>query len=260
MKIKIDHRETDLIHSCKNFLTNSLLYQGIEIDIINLPVGDIILCNSDGDEKIIIERKSISDLAASIKDGRYEEQSYRLNGISHANHNIVYLIEGDLNKESSFKGRIDKSVLYSAIFSLNYYKGFSVLRTQNLNETANLVCHMAYKLKKGISENKQSYYQDGVIVQTEEKDYCSVVKKVKKENITSNNIGEIMLCQIPGVSSTIATIIMKEFKCLPSLVMKLKDDNNCLKDISYCNAKGQIRKVSKTAIENIKNFLTVSIE
>lgn len=259
MKIKIDHRETDLIYSCKNFLENTLIYQGIELEIVNLPIGDVILCGDNGDEQIIIERKSLSDLAASIKDGRYEEQSYRLTGTPHANHNIFYVIEGDLNKVSSFKGRIDKQVLYSAIFSLNYYKGFSVLRTQSIEETANLVCHMIYKLKKGESDNKQPYYQDGSASSsaTEEKDYCNVVKKVKKENITSNNIGEIMLCQIPGVSSTIAMTVMKEFKSLPHLVMKLKEDNNCLKDISYCNAKGQTRKVSKSAIENIKNFLTV---
>ena len=42
-------------------------------------------------------------MLSSIKDGRYEEQSYRLNGLSHHNHNIVYLIEGDVNKVNRFK-------------------------------------------------------------------------------------------------------------------------------------------------------------
>ena len=44
---------------------------------------------------LIIERKSLNDLASSIKDGRYAEQSFRLSNIEHHNHNIVYLIEGD---------------------------------------------------------------------------------------------------------------------------------------------------------------------
>ena len=108
MKLKIDHREQDLIESCKIFLQNKESYQGIEIDVVSLPIGDVILCDDNGIEKVIIERKSISDLASSIKDGRYEEQSYRLNGIPHENHNIMYIIEGDLNKISSFKSRIDK--------------------------------------------------------------------------------------------------------------------------------------------------------
>jgi ERCC4-type nuclease len=269
MKLKIDHREQDLIASCKNFLLGRESYQGIELEISNLPIGDVILCDANGVEKVIIERKSIADLAASIKDGRYEEQSYRLNGLSHANHNIMYIIEGDLNKVSSFKSRIDKSVLYSAIFSLNYYKGFSVLRTNNLDETASLVCHMIYKLKKGLSENKRPYYQDLTSVseeqnlsqeqslsqEQEEKEYCNVVKRVKKENITSNNIGEIMLCQIPGVSSTTAMEIMKQFNSLPALVLSLKENPDCMKGISYTNAKGQTGKINKTAIETIKLFL-----
>ena len=103
MKIKIDHREHDLIQSCKYFLGIGPAYQGIELEICNLPIGDIILCDDTGIEKVIIERKSLSDLASSIKDGRYEEQSYRLNGISHPNHNIMYIIEGEMNKVNSFK-------------------------------------------------------------------------------------------------------------------------------------------------------------
>ena len=64
-----------------------------------------------------------------------------------------------------------------------------------------------------------------------------------------------MLCQIPGISSTTAIEIMKQFKSLPALVMALKENPDCMKGISYCNAKGQNRKINKTAIETIKNFL-----
>ena len=81
-------------------------------------------------------------MIASIKDGRYEEQSYRLNGLSHHNHNIVYLVEGDVNRANRFKGdnHIEKLTMYSAMFSLNYYKGFSVFRSFSLEESANIIC------------------------------------------------------------------------------------------------------------------------
>ena len=39
---------------------------------------------------LIIERKSLADLESSIKDGRYENQSYRLDGLPVINHNIYY--------------------------------------------------------------------------------------------------------------------------------------------------------------------------
>jgi len=128
-----------------------------------LPIGDIII-NDDTEDKLIIERKSVADLLSSIKDGRYEEQSYRLNGLSHHNHNIIYLIEGDVNKPNRFKSDVqtEKLTAYSAMFSLNYYKGFSVFRSFSMEETANIVCNMAYKLEKDSAKGKTPYYQNKV--------------------------------------------------------------------------------------------------
>ena len=294
MIIKIDSRERELINLCKYYLEISPLYKNIQIVTENLPIGDIIICDDKQEERIVIERKSIRDLSASIKDGRYEEQSYRLNGLHHQNHNIIYLIEGDLNGKNSFKDRIDKITIYSAMFSLNHYKGFSVLRTFTQDETSLVICNMAYKMHKCDLENKKAYYQssnsltnknetseneeteentilsnleksesslslmeeNNEITTTDDKDYCSVVKKVKKENITPNNIGEIMLCQIPGISSTTAIAILKEFNTLPKLLEKIKeDDGECLSNITYVNTKNQTRQINKTVVQNIKKFL-----
>ena len=53
---------------------------------------------------LIIERKSLSDLIASIKDGRYNEQSYRLIHSSGLyRHHIVYLIEGGFAQHNQVK-------------------------------------------------------------------------------------------------------------------------------------------------------------
>jgi ERCC4-type nuclease len=275
MIIKIDNREHELLRLCKHFIETGPIYKGLEIVVEALPLGDIILCK-DGIERIIIERKGLGDLSSSIKDGRYEEQSYRLNGLPLHNHNIMYLIEGDLTKTyafSSFKDRLDKTTLYSAMFSLNYYKGFSVLRSMNTEESALMICNMAYKLNK--SSDKQGFYSNinpnafslvnedtkthvtsENLEQPEKEDsYCNVIKKVKKENITPENIGEIMLCQIPGISSTSAIAVMKEFKTIQNLVAKINESETCLKDISYTNAKGQSRRINKTVIANIIKFL-----
>ena len=91
MIIKIDTRETALLHQILNQTTTIPVFKNIQIKSETLPIGDIII-SDETEDKIIIERKSVSDLLSSIKDGRYEEQSYRLNGLQHHNHNIVYLI------------------------------------------------------------------------------------------------------------------------------------------------------------------------
>ena len=277
MIVKIDTRERDLIKKCQDLLVAVPAFKDLKIEVCTLPLGDIIISIDGQIDNIIVERKSLSDLASSIKDGRYEEQSYRLNGLPHHNHNIVYLIEGDLAKFNSFKERIDKQTLYSAMFSINYYKGFSLMRSTSMDETAFIVCNMAYKIGKDI--NKAPYFsdisktlsintitvnpdlesgpleQETVQQQSQSKDYCSVIKKVKKDNITEENIGEIMLCQIPGISSVTALTIMEKYKYLPNLVKCIQDDPECLNGISTTDSNGKSRKISKTTIATIVKYL-----
>jgi len=296
MIIQIDNREKDLIKLCQFVLqSENEKYKDINLIIKPLSIGDILLISND-DEKIIIERKTIVDLSSSIKDGRYDEQSYRLNGSPIHNHNIIYLIEGNFcTFPKIFKNKnIDKMMLYSAMFSLNYYKGFSVLNTNDINETAIMICNMAHKLynselkgripfytnhtssssssssslsssslsssssssSSSLSSSSSSTTSNNTIEEhNEEKDYCSVVKKVKKDNITKENIGEIMLCQIPGISSITAIALMKKFGDLPNLISSIKEDENVLNNISYTNQKGIERKINKSALSNIIKYL-----
>jgi ERCC4-type nuclease len=276
MIIKIDTREQELFKKCEATISAVPKFKDIQLISENLPLGDIII-NDGTDDCLIIERKTLTDLGASIKDGRYEEQSYRLNGIQHHNHNIIYLIEGDMYRFNTFKERIDKQTLYSAMFSINYFKGFSVMRSNTIDETAMICCNMTYKLVGGLKAGKVGYYNNkknealpNSLLQNEEtienlendknggeKDYCSVVKKVKKDNITPDNISEIMLCQIPGISSASALAIFKEFKTLSNLITCLKENSSCLNNITTTDTNGKNRKISKTAIANIIKFLLV---
>jgi ERCC4-type nuclease len=259
LKLKIDVRETDLFACCKMILDRNVLKDSVELTSVPLPIGDIIISDATTDEdKVIVERKTLVDLAASIKDGRYVEQSYRLNGLNHPNHNIIYLVEGDLTKLSIFKSKIDKQTLYSSMFSINYYKGFSLMRSNTLEESATILCNMAFKLIK--SEDKQPYYkqqQHPVTPQPgdEVDEYCSVVKRVKKENVTKENISNIMLCQIPGISDVTATAVFKKFNTLSDLIVAIRADPTCLNDIKSIMTNGKSRKISKTCIKNIIDFL-----
>jgi ERCC4-type nuclease len=136
------------------------------------------------------------------------------------------------------------------------------LRTVSIEETANVLCNMAYKIEKSESDGKKAFYslrEKNVEEVVKEDNYSSVVKKVKKENITPENIGEIMLSQIPGISSVTASEIMSKFKSFPNLITALKEDESCLENFSYTNAKGQTRKMNKTILTNLKKFLKSDI-
>jgi ERCC4-type nuclease len=266
MLIKIDVREQNLIIECNNLLDK---YENITIEIVTLDIGDIILYDDDGKEIMIIERKTLNDLASSIKDGRYKEQGYRLSNCSLHNHNIFYLIEGNLssynNKFSNNRfNRIDKKTLLSAFVSITYFKGFSLYRTNNLTETAEWILSYANKIQK--DKNQKCYYNNNnnneknnennnennndIIPET----YVNVCSRVKKNNITLDNIGAIMLSQIPGVSTNVAEKIMQEYKTIGNLIEHLKENQEILNTIKI-GKDDKLRKISKTTVININKFL-----
>lgn len=314
MLVTIDYREKELIDLCQLKLleTETEMEEEvkgekkgkegkIKIKVENLKLGDIIISHDDGggNELLLFERKSLNDLASSIKDGRYVEQSFRLDGYeSVPNHNIVYIIEGDLSKwkenaKYGCKSRVNKKTLLSSMCSMLYYKGFSVIRTMNMTETCELILNWADKLQreKGAKKPYHSFNSSGNgssggaakmekqepekesqqleqleqfeqlqqaqhVVVRESQHYCDVfkIKKEKNGNITPGNIGEIMLCTIPGISSKTAIVIMKEFKTINGLIKSLEKDAHCLNNI-YMETNDKKRKISSQCIENIRNYL-----
>lgn len=267
MKLILDIREHSLIECCKKFLQiNSNIKT--ELETKQLDLGDAIL-HSDKDI-LCIERKTIQDLLASIKDGRYEEQSHRLaNAGGVPTHNVIYIIEGFLSSVSPS----EKKIVYSTMTSLNVFKGFSVFRTSSVNETAELLLLMTDKVARNLEKGRVPFYkinheikESSESMPTENIDcvvsnpsvapptsYANFVKKTKKENLTPQNMAEIILCQIPGISAKTAAAIMTkcENKSLRHLLKLLEENPAYLDDILLENG----RKISKTCVKNIFEFL-----
>ena len=302
MKVIIDERETALYDKCYSIVHTEGNVTNIQLIKKVIPLGDILFTTDEDKPVNIIERKSLPDLLASIKDGRYEEQSHRL---LHASgfppHNIVYLIEGST---SLLRSNLEKRIVYSSITSLNFFKGFSVLRTNGLQETAELIVWMADKIERDFLKGKIPSYlrqqiaytnapvQGQVQVQGQGQvegepvnepvedstpgfiqsnyiippppNYSHFVKKVKKDNITPQNIGEIMLSQIPGISSITAIAIMKPYATFSEFLVELQTNPDCLKNI-MCESGGKgfgntsspvkTRKISKAVVESIKSYI-----
>jgi ERCC4-type nuclease len=267
MKIIVDEREASLY---------ALLIQQPrddkkpKIEKRVLPLGDILFTSDD--ESIthqVIERKSVADLLSSVKDGRYAEQSYRLGNCFPNRHNILYLIEGPVRDH-------DKKLVFACMASLNYFKGFSITRTVSLAETAQYIEITADKIAREL-EKGTSISGTGVIsvstahtsttvtpsdntpiveVQqaTSTFDYCSVVKVAKKANITRDNIGQLMLMQIPGISSTISGEIMRPFATFAAFIDHLRTEPTYL-DTIVLESSGKKRKLGSNIIAAIKEYL-----
>lgn len=297
MKVIVDERETLLYEKLDAILCSQTRAGCVEVAKAVLPLGDVLIQTNEGKEVLIIERKTFSDLLSSIKDGRYEEQSYRLlNSSGFPPHSVFYLLEGMF---SQLRSDIEKKIVYSAMTSLQFFKGFSVHRASTVNESAEWIIYMADKIEREFSKGKIPYYltnaylgnmspqivndtnvssqanvlypfsrqnqsqpepMDAVNHATPElsgSNYCTVVKKVKKDNVTPDNIGEIILCQIPGISSVTAMAIMKHFNTFPKLIEELQKNSQCIENLTI-ESNGKIRKINKTSIENIRKYLLYS--
>jgi ERCC4-type nuclease len=251
MKLLIDVREPKKIIEHLGILNAEKKY---EIEVKQLEIGDFVIYDEKNDKTlVIIERKSLADLESSIKDGRYKEQSFRLAGNELPNHNIYYLIEGNI---ATYKKKVFISTLYSSLISISYFKGFSILNSLNENGTAEIINNFVKKLLK--ENNNDCYYKNntGITEQndttsTQEK-YINVVKTEKKANITRENIHMIMLMQVPDVSVKSATAIINKFITIKNLVLALESDEDCLNSLVL---DGSNRKISKKIIQNIKDNL-----
>lgn len=252
VNIVFDEREAPLYRVFETLVSDSQINHQKSV----IPIGDIIMQwkpdeTAEFKDIIIIERKTIADLLASIKDGRYEEQSHRLihsSGIQR--HNIIYLIEGTPLAK-------DKQLVYSTITSINVFKGFSVIQTSSMQETAAFISQMSIKMSNDLAKGR-ALYVSGEIENAPE--YCTVVKKVKKDNVTPQNIGHIMLCQIPGLSAATVAPIMSRFPTIAELIDGLKQNPHVLDDLKTEMANGKTRKISTSCIKNVIAYLIPSTD
>ncbi len=261
MKIIIDTREQKLYNLLSTMLNDNSDWCKLEVN--PLDIGDIHIIDEDTKEYIIFERKTLADLVSSISDGRYNEQSFRLQSTPVHNHNIFYIIEGNIKTYRPYKSHIKNSTIYSSIFTLSYYKGFSVYRTDDIHETAVIISRIADKLyrenksgkRTAFFKNNSSHDESDNKSEDSSSDYTKTLKTQKKSFITKDNIAKIMLMQIPNVSNNFAHVITMKYNTIIDLICALQEDDKCLDNITYTTSSGKSRKISKTCVKNIKDYL-----
>ena len=237
MKLVIDSRETHLY---------ALLKGGENIETRQLTIGDALLIDEEGMVHIIIERKTVQDLASSITDGRYAEQSARLDSCGTPNHNIIYLVEGSIMGYRS-RGRVTTQILRSSIVSLSVYKGFSVMCTTGLSETKEYLLSLLAKVEKNTAAGKK-IYSSGCSIH-----YDETLSMTKLGKATPDTIAMHMLCQVPGVSKTISAALLRTHKL--SELMEMSQPN--IELLTYETDGGKTRKVPKNITKAIGEYLSV---
>ena len=207
MDIIIDTRELDIIKLLED--------KNIDFKKEQLLVGDIMYKKND-EILYIIERKTIDDLGASIKDGRYKEQKARL--LSHYDATkVFYLLEGYIDRSKN----LDKKSVLGSMINILFRDNIKIINTVNLTQTVDV-----------IEQIKTKYLAGKFIEGASVSNYTDTIKLNKKENMTKELCNIIQLATIPGVSKTTGTTIMENYKTLQHLIEEYKINGELmLKDL-----------------------------
>jgi crossover junction endonuclease MUS81 len=224
--LKIDCREKALI----------ALFNTYKIPIItqSLDIGDvqIVLRENDVDViQLVFERKTVSDLYSSIRDGRYHEQKSRL--VSNLSRDrITYIIEGDIN-DSKY---IDTNAVFGSLVHTIYRDKLIIYRSTNIKDTYDFIESIWKRFEKNIIDWNN-------FLEGNSKNSClevdtKVYKHTKKsENVTNDIIFANMLSNIPGCSTRIAKGIIEHYPNMKLLIDAITTNEKCLVDIKIDNRK-----------------------
>ena len=280
----LDSRESKLIDLIKS---KSPTEFKIPYSTENLQIGDIIIKHTLDNitYSLIIERKCVTDMIASIKDGRYKEQKIRLLAelANSPNTIITYLLEGT---STEIRLPQDKIMFNGSIISSTFRDKISIIRTYSLAETLEILIRLHERFTKDITDfftpkknNTQSLEQlldqtnqvNELIQTTQEQDknvsegvnslYLQSIKKCKKDNLTPVTWNHMCYMNIPGISSNIAIKIADVYPKLKDLILAYQmldsetEKENLLTNIVLTDTDKQKRKIGPVISKRVYQYI-----
>jgi ERCC4-type nuclease len=268
--LRIDYRERSLIDAVKERSDDK---EDITVVIENLELGDVQITknyappgsNDDGgvttDFDVIMERKTLADLCASIKDGRYKEQKNRMLGHLASRYGgaerrrnrvvVIYVLEncqsfGDGLREAAVASGLHPTTIQSCVYNLMFRDGVHVIFTKDVRDTAGLVASLWQKRKKLDGSISEIPKPDDEEASFSYKMDATVLAK-RNKNVTPVTCYEMMLCQIPGVSGKTAQVFAEKWPSMATLYA----------DLSGLSHEDRVRRILPLPTMGKKNTLKV---
>lgn len=237
MDLVIDMRESSLMDELKN--------QNLEFKQENLTIGDVLIKKADDETPLLlIERKTVRDLVASLKDGRYHDQRRRWMDFlsTYSTCKIAVWIEGDLVGCHEMD-EMTRSSLLNSLFRLQSKRGILVHQIKNTRQFVKSLQMVLDKFKKDpfhLLPDDTSNTQQQILD----------LKPFKKTaDVSPEMFWTSMLCLVPGLSQKTANAIVHTFPTLESF-MQDNETNVKLEHVMV----GQ-RKLGKKMTEKILRLL-----
>jgi ERCC4-type nuclease len=251
---KIDARE----HKLKDILMQSidceecLAFLGVECD--NLFCGDFVI-EVDGKPIVAIERKTLADLVASVKDGRYRVQKTKLleyfNGVP-----IVYLVEGRYDFNPSIPLMIEGMEKYSVLSSIintQLRDRIQVVNTKDLEDTFDFLHALLVRICK--DPKKYASMTQNTIGVVKKEDLISSKPKVGNKQ----DMFFYQLTQVPGISAKTAQAFVDKYDNMKAFYEAFKgfSDEENLKTLKNITIEDNTKKrrINGKVAENIVRFM-----
>ncbi|MFO7820769.1 MAG: ERCC4 domain-containing protein [Lentisphaeria bacterium] len=112
-------------------------FRNVEVTVSRLAVADYIV-----DDKLHVERKTLRDLTASIKDHRLFKQACQL--LRYTDHPVMILEGSGADLQYC---QMPRECIQGALISITLILGIPILRAMNAAETANLMIYSAHQVR-----------------------------------------------------------------------------------------------------------------
>lgn len=236
MRLVVDVRERALVDGL-----SFLMRVPEELDVRALDVGDALLEVSESGAEapvVFVERKTLADLCASVKDGRYREQKARMKNevARHEDRSCtaVYVLEGFTSfgagmDDAARRCGLSGDALRTILLDLQFRQDIRVFCTASVEDTAELLYGM-WKRRARLFPRK-----DIDAAETPSPSPSpSLMYAKRNKNITPATCFRMQLAQIPGVSDRIATAITEKWPTWTALfreVAEVRQDRQQVVDL-----------------------------
>lgn len=254
LSLKIDCREHHLLralHASGAPCASTLIVEQLDLGDVQVCIGGASGCGGDGAvpdrPDIIFERKTLPDMCASIKDGRYREQRLRLQA-ARERHGcvLVYVLEGGvadgvpdpLGLAAAAAG-LSTTVLHTCVFNLMFKSGVHVVHTRDAPDTARYVSFVFDKRAKQMQTAAAAadvHVPDSMETMQplppahSRRDCCGGIQDAlvasgahakRGANLTPRTCFLMQLCQVPGVSAKTAATLAARWPSMAALYAEL---------------------------------------
>lgn len=252
---------TIIVDTREKALYNALLSLPLttaSVESACLDIGDVVIRSSTTTQMMVLERKTIQDVASSIQDGRWSEQKRRALAQPHK---LMYLIEVEdmsrLFEPYPMHGRIQSQTVMNAVLNLGIHYHIPYVFLEGVDQIAQYLYRLAIQFHRLASSSRDDHHEDEST--PEEKYVVSFMRShnissQKRKNMNAQIFFRMVLQLIPGISEKTATNIHHLFQGgFLTMVDFVRDHDKSTFHALYQNEYG--RSLHRRVVDTLYEFV-----